>query len=117
MIEAKTFHDLHEVFRKSVQEGVPFNHIDIIFDRYYKVSIKSGTRTRCTKGTRPVRRVIVNGEVPLHSNYNNFLALQLKIELIWQDLFLKNSETKKIAVAEGFKEEEKVESTCAVTET
>ena len=53
-LEAKTFHDLYEVFRKSVlQAGVSFNCIDIIFDRYYKVFIKSGTRTRHTKGTRP----------------------------------------------------------------
>jgi hypothetical protein len=35
-----------------------FNRIEVVFNRYYKDSIKSGTRKRRGKRTRPVRRVI-----------------------------------------------------------
>ena len=73
--EAGTFGDLFGVFRSTVLNvGSSFNQIHVIFDRYYKVSIESGTRMKRTRDNRPTRRVIENGDVPLPSDWNNFLA-------------------------------------------
>ena len=61
-----TFGDLADVFKNTVlQIGHLFDRIDVAFDRYYKASIKSGTRKRRAKGIRPIRRVIDRCEVPL----------------------------------------------------
>lgn len=51
------------------------SRIDVLFDRYRDLSIKSGTRTRRSKGKQPVRRVIENKEVPLPTNLSAFLSL------------------------------------------
>ena len=73
--ETGTFGDLFGVFRSTVLNmGASFNQINVIFDRYYKVSIKSGTQMRRIRGNRSIRRVIENGDVPLPSDWNNFLA-------------------------------------------
>ena len=73
--KAGTFGDVFGVFRSTVLNvGASFNQIHVIFDRYYKVSIKSGTRMRRTRGNRPIRRMIENGVVPLPSDWNIFLA-------------------------------------------
>ena len=65
--EAGTFGDLFGLFRSTVlYVEASFNQIHVIFDRYYKVSIKSGTRMRRTRGNRPIRRVIENGDVAYH---------------------------------------------------
>ena len=64
-----TFGDLVNTFVQAVlNAGAFFNRIDVVFDRYYKVSIKSATRTRCSQGTRPIKRVIENVNVPMPSN-------------------------------------------------
>ena len=71
-----TFGDLSDVFKGAdLQAGASSNRIDLVFDRYYKVSIKSGTRKRRAGSCRPIRRVIENRDVPLPLDWNNFLAL------------------------------------------
>lgn len=51
-----SFGDLADVFKNIVlQIGYLFECTDVAFDRYYKVSIKSGTRRRHAKGIRAIR--------------------------------------------------------------
>ena len=63
---AQTFGDFAHSFQAAVlQAGARYQQIHVIFDRYQEDSIKSGTRERCTKSTRPIRLVIEDGSVPL----------------------------------------------------
>ena len=113
--EAGTFGDLFCVFRSTdLNVGASFNQIHVIFDRYYKVSIKSGTRMRRTRGNRPIRRVIENGDVPLPSDWNNFLASAENKEDLARFLseqLVGQEQVKTIIVAGGFVEEQEVKST------
>ena len=50
-----TFGDFANAFVQSVLNAeTVFNRIDVVFDRYYDVSIKSATRRRRSQGTRPI---------------------------------------------------------------
>lgn len=72
----KTFGDFADEFVSTVfRKGNAYSRIDVLFDRYRDLSIKSGTRTRRAKGKQPVRRVIENKEVPLPTNLSAFLSL------------------------------------------
>ena len=73
----KTFGDFADEFVSTVfRKGNAYSRIDVLFDRYRDLSIKSGTRTRRAKGKQPVRRVIENKEVPLPTNFSGgFLSL------------------------------------------
>lgn len=72
----KTFGDFADEFDSTVfRKGNAYSRIDVLFDRYRDLSIKSGTRTRRAKGKQPVRRVIENKEVPLPTNLSAFLSL------------------------------------------
>ena len=52
-----TFEDFTTVFLNVVhQYGLPFTRIDVVFDRYDRLSIKEGTRTNSKKG-KPIHRV------------------------------------------------------------
>ena len=73
---AQTFGDFADSFQTTViQAGSRYQQIHVIFDRYREDSIKSGTRERRTKSTRPIRRVIEDDSVPLPHSWPNFLAL------------------------------------------
>ena len=62
----QTFGDFAESFQAAVlQAGSRYQQIHVIFDRYQEDSIKSRTRERRTKSSRPIRRVIEDGSVPL----------------------------------------------------
>ena len=119
--EAGTFGALFGVFRSTVLNGGPsFKQIHVIFDRYYKVSIKSGTRMRRTIGNRQVRRVIENGDVPLPSDWNNFLAsAENKDDLarFLSEQLVGQEQVKTIIVAGGFVEEQEVKSTSLSIDT
>ena len=116
---AKTFADLAKVFTKNV-----FNHakdnctrIDVVFDRYDKVSIKSSTRDKRRTGRRPVRRVIDNGDVPLPQNWSDFISLpenksDLSCFLSNELLRLATDVDAEIVTAGGFLDKE-----CAVSST
>ena len=72
---AKTFGDLSDIFVESVfQSGKHFQRIDVLFDRYYEHSVKSGTRKRHGKGLVPIRRPIESRDVPLPAKWENFIA-------------------------------------------
>ena len=73
---AQKFGDFGESFQAAaLQAGSRYQQIHVVFDRYREDSIKSGTRERRTKSTRPIRRVIEDGTVPLPHSWPNFLAL------------------------------------------
>lgn len=75
-VGAKTFGDVADVFTASVlQSGNPYARIDVVFDRYREESIKSGTRTKRTKTSRPIRRLVEGRSVPLPNSWANFIAL------------------------------------------
>ena len=66
--KASTFGDLADVFIGAVlQGGILFKRIDVVFDRYYETSIKSGTRTRRSQGSTAIRQLIESRDVPLPS--------------------------------------------------
>ena len=117
-----TFGDFANTFVEAVlKAGANFNRIDVVFDRYYKVSIKSATRTRRCQGMRAIRRVIEHGNVPLPSNWKNFLALsENKADLarfLSQQLIVQAPSSKVIVVAGGFTDEEMVESSQSNVDT
>lgn len=110
-----TFGDFANTFVQSVlNAGTMFNHIDVVFDHYYDVSIKSATRRRRSQGTRPIRRIIEHANVPLPSSWNNFIALsENKADLahfLSQQLIVQAPHSKVIVAAGGFSSEETVES-------
>lgn len=73
---AATFGDLADKFIETVLlAGRHYSRTDVLFDRYPTHSIKGGTRDKRSKGSRPVRRVIENRDVPLPSNWTSFVGL------------------------------------------
>ncbi|KAG1701751.1 Serine/threonine-protein kinase Chk2 [Nymphon striatum] len=108
---ASTFEDLANIFHQPVYQG-HYNRVDIVFDRYNKESIKSGTRSSRSKEAKPIRRVIENSTVPLPNNWNNFLALaDNKADLarfLSAYLIEHVPRGKVLIVAGGFEEEETV---------
>lgn len=115
-----TFGDFADTFVQAVlNAGAKFNRVDVVFDRYYQLSIKSATRTRRSKGTRAIRRAIEHHNVPLPSNWANFLALsENKADLadfLSHQLIEQAPSSKIIVVAGGFTSEEMVQSSyCGV---
>ena len=119
---ASTFGDLADVFIQNVlHSGESFSRIDVLFDRYYDVSIKAGARKKRSQGSRPIRRLIENRDVPLPSRWDNFLAHpDNKADLarfLSQQLILSSPSNKIVVVAGGFSDEEMVESSTPVVQT
>jgi hypothetical protein len=113
--KAKTFGDLADAFVAPVlRSGAAFCRIDVVFDRYYDMSIKGGTRKRRGKQAAPVRREIQDRSVPLPPNWNNFMALgENKADLarlLSQQLIVQAPSNKIIVASGGFSNEEQVES-------
>ncbi|KAJ8893112.1 hypothetical protein PR048_005695 [Dryococelus australis] len=52
-----------------------YQRIDVVFDRYREETIKSTTRKRCIKSTRPIRRLIEDRDVPLPKTRNKYLPV------------------------------------------
>jgi len=73
--KADTFGDLADVFFGAVlQGGTLFKRIDVVFDRYYKKSIKERTRKRRGQGSVAMRRLIEGRKVPLPAKWDTFMA-------------------------------------------
>ena len=111
-----TFGDLSNSFRATVILAArSYDRVDVLFDRYKDISIKSGTRKQRSKGTRPVRRVIENRNVPLPNDWRNFLALPENkadlAKLLSEDLTESADDSKIVVTAGGFEQEEGVGST------
>ena len=82
--------------------------------RFHQDSIKSGTRERRTKFTRPVRRAIEDGSVPLPHSSPNFPALpddKSDLARFLSEHVIVNAPPDKVVVAaEGFVDEREVQS-------
>jgi hypothetical protein len=112
---AVTFGDLADVFIEAVLwSGADFQRIDVLFDRYYELSIKGGTRNRRKQGAVAIRRMIESEDVPLPAKWDNFLAHQEnKADLarfLSQQLILKAPNDKTVVAAGGFSNEERAET-------
>ena len=72
-----TFNDYANVFYTAICKY--FKHsvkrVDVIFDRYYKDSIKNQTRNKRLGSKHPIRKVIDLGDVPLPQVWPQFLGL------------------------------------------
>ncbi|KAG1661763.1 hypothetical protein GQR58_021271 [Nymphon striatum] len=77
--KAQTFEDLSVEFCNSVLKrfGSVYSRVDLLFDRYQDLSIKSGTRSKRSEAgkVKPIRRVISSKDVKLPSNFKSFLSL------------------------------------------
>lgn len=118
--DTKTFGDLSDEFIKSVyQSGAHYRRIDVVFDRYRHESIKSTTRQRRSKTTRPIRRVIEGRGVPLPDSWSNFIALPAnKADLarfLSEQLLEHAPSDKEVVAAGGFENEEEVRSSHMAT--
>ena len=72
------FGDFADSFQTAVLEaGSRYQHIHVISDRYQEDSIKSGTRERPTKSTRPIGDVIGDGNDPLFTAGQTCLYCQI----------------------------------------
>lgn len=119
---ASTFGDLADTFIAGVlQSGASYHRVDVLFDRYYEVSIKSGTRKRHSHGSRPIRRRIESRDVPLPARWDNFLAHpDNKADLarfLSQQLLYQAPQNKPLVVEGGLGNEEMVEASLATIET
>ena len=106
--------ELANIFVCSVmQSGFHSGRIDIVFDRYYYTSMKSITRKRPSKSSRPIRKVVNDESVPLPVNWENFSALAENKADLARFLSMKIIQNapynKCIVVADGYEDEEEVE--------
>lgn len=113
--DAKTFGDLADTFTSSIfHSGRAYDRIDVVFDRYRDESIKSNTRQRRTKTTRPIRRIVEGRDVPLPQSWSNFLALpENKADLarfLSEELLANSPHDKEVVAAGGFADEQVVKS-------
>ncbi len=120
-INAENFGDLSDVFVKSVlQTGSKYKRIDIVFDRYRDMSIKSSTRARRTKTAQPIRRVVEGRDVPLPKNWENFMALPANksdlARFLSEEVLANAPHDKEIVVAGGFVDEVEVRSSHETTD-
>eukprot|EP00795_Rhopilema_esculentum_P002441 gene2440-biopygen11452 len=101
--------------------GKRYQRIDVVFDRYRQLSIKTSTRLRRKKTSRPVRRVKESGLVPLPKFWSNFLALpENKADLarfLSEELLRQATEDKEIVTAGGFINELLAQSSKYYTDT
>ena len=111
----KTFGELGDVFVESVlKSGHQYRRIDVVFDRYRPESIKSDTRAKRSKGTRPVRKLIEDNSVPLPNSWPDFIALsENKTDLanfLSEHLLANAPMDKTVVISAAFKEEDTVKS-------
>ena len=79
---AKIFGDLADTFVTKVLNNYSATccRVDVLFDRYNDLSIKSGTREQRTGSIRPIRRRIDNREVKLPQNWKQYISLSANKE-------------------------------------
>lgn len=73
----KTFGDYAKTFEKTVMKQIlgTVSRIDVVFDQYRPLSIKSTTRSKRAGQTRPIHKVINRDDLPLPQAWKNFIAL------------------------------------------
>lgn len=118
---SQTFGDFAESFQAAaLQPGSRYQQIHVVFDHYQEDSIKSGTRERRTTSTRPIRRVIEDGSVPLPHSWPDFLALpdnKSDLARFLSEHIIVNAPPDKVVVAAGgFVDEREVQSSERATD-
>lgn len=111
----ENFGDLAELYTNNIQKYAKYySRIDIVFDRYREKSIKSGTRTKRSKGATPIRRIIENASVPLPKDWKNFISSSENkenlISFLSEQILVNDFGGTDIVVAGGFKDERLVKS-------
>ena len=112
---AQRFGDFADSFQAAVlRAGSRYQLIHVIFERYQEDSIRSGTRKRRTKSTRPIRRVIEDGSVPLPHSWPSLLVLpdnKSDLATLLSEHVIVNAPPDKVIVAGGgFEDEREVQS-------
>jgi len=106
---------IHAVVTHVKKLSIGYKRVDIVFDQYWALSVKSGTREKRCKTLRPIRRCIECGSVPLPENLSNFLALPENKADLAAFLSIQLSTATygdiDVVVAGGFVEEDKALST------
>ncbi|MGH0129970.1 UNVERIFIED_CONTAM: hypothetical protein FKN15_055833 [Acipenser sinensis] len=101
--------------------GTDFNRIDVVFDRYYKESIKCGTRQKRSRGSRPISREVEDRAVPLPSNLIDFIALPENkedlVKFLSEQLIEQAPHDKILILARGFEDEAEVWSSAEMVDT
>ena len=75
--KCKTFGDYAQNFIKTVTKQFTdrVSWIDVVFDQYRPLSIKSARRSQRVGRKRPIRKVIDRDDLPLPQTWKNFIAL------------------------------------------
>ena len=120
--EAKTFGDLGSIFLTSVMNlGSSYDGIHLVFDRYREVSVKEATRAKRGRGIHAVRRVIEDPNVPLPTNWSNFMALasnKADLARFLSEMVIEKAPGHKVfVVAGGFAEEKEVQCSDPIADT
>ena len=101
---SSTFGHLVDTYVSIVlKAGSEYQRIDVVFDMYREETIKCATRTRRSKTTRSIRRLIEGRDVPLPSNLKNYLSFADNKAFL-------APKKKEIVVTGGFMEELEVRS-------
>ena len=91
------------------------NRIDVLFDRYNKLYIKSSTRNRRSRGV-PIRRNVQTKDVPLPHDWQAVLSVpdnKANLALFLSEEIIQQAPVDKIVVVGGgFLLEEDVKGTC-----
>ena len=58
-----------------INQSASYDRVDVVFDRYRSDTIKGNTRSNRTKNQRPIRKLIEHEDVPLPTNWSNYMAL------------------------------------------
>ncbi|KAJ8868589.1 hypothetical protein PR048_030127 [Dryococelus australis] len=116
---ALTFGNLADMYVMTVLKvGYRYQRIYVVSDRYREETIKSATRKRRIKSTRPIRRIIEGRDVPLPKNWNNYLTVAENTDLansLSNELCSQSPEDKEIVVARGFRDEFVIRSSRGTT--
>ncbi|KAK3888753.1 hypothetical protein Pcinc_007227 [Petrolisthes cinctipes] len=87
---------------------------DVVFDRYYDISIKEERMTRGGQASVAIGRLIEGRNVPLPAKWDTFMAQPENkadmVNFLSKQLMLKASANKTVVVSGGFVDEELVES-------
>lgn len=103
--EIKTFGNYADKFANTVfKMGEKYQRIDIVFDRYYKESIKSGRRIKRKQKYKPIRKKIENEATPMPADWSNFLSLEenkVDLALLLSNFVISHSPMNKVIVVSG----------------
>ena len=66
---------IHFLDPENVGKGIKFMTLDVLFGRFFSMSIKCGTRQHCLGSERTMRKIIDRRDVKLPENWKRFLGM------------------------------------------